>query len=371
MPVGRRPSQVTPKTILTIALNLLGVALLVYMLVLSATVLGWIFLGLFVALALNPAVAWLERRGLSRPLSVLGVLGTVAIVGTWTLFTVAPMMVAQAQTLIHSGPALLAELREHEWVQWADDRFDVVSRAQQEFQHSAGRAAVPVFGLVRSLFKGVIGFAAIFSVTLFALLFGPPVVEGSMLWLHPKSRQHVGVLLKRMYQRVGGYVAGTLIIAALTGVVTALTTFLLGVPYFLALGLMTTFLVLIPFLGSALATTTSVLMTLASQGMRDAVIALVVLLLFPQLKNRLIQPLVLRRTIDLNPFIITLVLLVGTGVGGIFGTLLALPVAGAVAVLFEDALLRRQAGWDEEAALLPASDDEAHDDETPGPHPPH
>jgi predicted PurR-regulated permease PerM len=156
-------------------------------------------------------------------------------------------------------------------------------------------------------------------------------------------------LSHQMRKVVGGYVVGTLLVATVGGLVMGVTLAMLGVPYFVPLGLLMIVLGLIPFLGSAIGAGLSVGTTLAAVGFRPALIALGVYLVYQQVENQVLQPVVQRRTLRMNPLVIVLALLAGTGVAGVLGALLALPVAGAIQVLLEDALARREQNYERSA----------------------
>ena len=358
-PVPHR-SQVTPLTIWTVALHLLAIAAVIVLVRRASLVVSWALIAGFLALAFEPAVAWLLGRGLKRGPAVLVVFGVAVGVGGLLVATVVPMLVEQARGLVGNAPALLERFETSRVGAWLA-RFDVVDRARDELGQLGPDAAASVFGVVAGVFQGVIGFVTITVLTVFMLLFGSRVFRGAMAWLPPQNRAHTLDLTQRMKKAVGGYVAGTLLIASIGGVVTAIGTLLLGVPYFLPLGLMMALLGVIPFIGSTIGAVLVVGTTLVTVGVKAAVIALVAYLVYQQVENQLLHPLIQRRTIKMNPLIIILVMLAGTALFGVLGALLALPVAGALQVLLQDRLASRRAGWGEDVAepAVPPDEDEA------------
>jgi predicted PurR-regulated permease PerM len=144
-----------------------------------------------------------------------------------------------------------------------------------------------------------------------------------------------------MHQVVGGYVSGTLMVALIGGLFTTTLLLVLGVPYFLPLGLAMALLGVVPFLGAALGGTLVVTTTFLSAGARTGFIALVAFVLYQQVENHLLQPLVQRHTIQMNPLAIALVMLIGTSVAGVLGALLSLPLAAAGHILLQDVVGRR------------------------------
>ncbi|MBF5046490.1 AI-2E family transporter [Aggregicoccus sp. 17bor-14] len=338
-------SQVTPRTVWTVGLNLLALAALVLTLHAARTVLGWALVALFLALAAHPAVAWLERhrvpRGLAVALVLLAALGLVAA----TLFTLVPMLVDQGQQLVAAGPELLERLRHTRAVQWGEEHFHLLERAQAELRSRAPRAAGRAVGLATGALEGLAALVSVVVLTLFMLLFGPALYGRALAWVPPQRRAHTRALLGRMRHAVGGYVAGTCVVAMVAGAVTTVALLLLGVPYYLPLGLSMVLLSIVPFVGSLLGGILVVGTTFATAGTHAGLISAGVFLGYQQVENHLLQPLVQRHTLHMNPLVTALVMLVGTALAGVLGTLLALPVAGAVQVLLQDALARREARW--------------------------
>jgi putative heme transporter len=110
----------------------------------------------------------------------------------------------------------------------------------------------------------------------------------------------------------------------------------------------------------------------ASGGMRVGLIALGVFFVYQQVENHLLQPIIQRHTLRMNPLLIALSMLVGTAFAGVLGALLALPVAGAVQVVAQDRLARRQERWlaqglEPVAEQVPPPPREAEGEDAPGP----
>ena len=183
------------------------------------------------------------------------------------------------------------------------------------------------------------------ALTVFMLLFGSRLFDGALQWVAPPERPRYVELGEKIRRSVGGYVAGATVIALAGGVVTALATALLGVPYFLPLGMTMVVLGMLPFVGSVLGGVLVVSATFLTAGLKSGLVALVVFVVYQQLENHVLQPMVQRKTIKMSPLVIAVVMLIGTALWGLVGALLSLPIAGAIQVLLEDRLTRRQAVW--------------------------
>jgi predicted PurR-regulated permease PerM len=146
-----------------------------------------------------------------------------------------------------------------------------------------------------------------------------------------------------IYRTVGGYVTGNLLISLIAGSLTTLVLLVMGVPYAVALGLIVAILDLIPLAGATIAMliigTVAFLHTIVA-----GVVVVIFFLIYQQLENQVLQPVVYNRTVRLSPLVILLAVLLGAAIAGILGALAAIPVAGAIQVLIVDYLRARREG---------------------------
>lgn len=345
---SRPRSQVSPRTVWTVGLNVLGLLGVLTLVREASGVLSWVLVALFLALAANPLVTWLERRGLRRGLAVTLVFAAALGLVAALLKTFVPMALDQARALALATPGFIESLRHQGWMEWLDARYRVFDRLAEEVRQQFPGAAVPVLGVVTSLLYHVAAFITVMVLSAFFLAFGKDVFDKALLWVPPRKRGHWQQLGVRMYRTVGRYVAGSFLISLIGGAVTTVSLLLLGVPYFLPLGLIMAVLGLIPFIGAFLGGVLIVGTTFASAGSHAGFISLAIFLAYQQVENHLLQPFIQRRTLRMNPLLIALAMLVGTAFAGIVGALLALPIAGAVQILALDWLARRHARWEAE-----------------------
>jgi putative heme transporter len=308
-------------------------------------VVGWTLVALLLSLAMYPGVDALRARRVPRGLAILIVclvaIGSIAtIVGA-----VVPLLVEQLTALVERAPDLLSRLKEAPPFRWAEQTFGLTAQLDDVAREELGAVAAPAIAVAGSVLQGVVAFISVIVLTVFMLVFGEDLFRNALAWVRPGARDEVMSLAIRMRRVVGAYVAGTLLVAMVGGVVMGVAMVALGVPYFLPLGLVMFVLGLIPFLGSAIGAVLVVGVTLATQGVKAGIIVAIVYLVYQQIENNLLQPLVQKRTIQMNPLLIALVLLGGTSLGGVLGALLALPAAGAIQVFLSDTLARRNERW--------------------------
>ena len=134
---------------------------------------------------------------------------------------------------------------------------------------------------------------------------------------------------------VTGYMAGNLVISVIAGLVTWIFLTVVGVPFAGVLGLWVAFADLLPLVGATIgAIPTIAIAFLESTGAGIAVV--VMYIVYQQIENHVLQPVVMSRTVHLNPLGVLLSVLVGVELAGFVGALLAIPAAGAIQVVIRD-----------------------------------
>jgi predicted PurR-regulated permease PerM len=135
-------------------------------------------------------------------------------------------------------------------------------------------------------------------------------------------------------------VTGNILISLIAGASITIVLLVLGVPYAVALGLLVAFLDLIPLAG---ATVAGVIVTLVAflHTIPAGIIVLVFFIVYQQLENHFLQPVIYGRTVQLSPLAVLISVLVGAELAGVLGALAAIPVAGAIQVIVRDQLAHR------------------------------
>ena len=178
--------------------------------------------------------------------------------------------------------------------------------------------------------------------TFFLLLEGGAWVERfyGLLPEHAQPRwRRIG---DEIYSTIGGYVTGNLAISLIAGVVSTAVLLALDVPFAVALGLLVAILDLIPLAGATIA---AILVTTVAflDSTTSGVIVLIFFILYQQLENHVLQPVVYGRTVRLSPLAVLIAVLIGAELAGVVGALAAIPVAGAIQVILRDWLEHRRA----------------------------
>jgi predicted PurR-regulated permease PerM len=259
--------------------------------------------------------------------------------------TLVPMLVQQLQELAKSTPEYVERISQSGWVKQLSERYGVNLRAEDLVRFEPADVAGRAIDVLSSTLGMVAGGITVVVLTVFSLLFGKDLYETTLQWVAPRRRPRVRQLVGRMLDAVGNYLTGTLLVMTIGGTVAATVALIQGVPYFLALGLVVMMLGVIPFVGSIISALLVSVITLATVGLRAAVIALAVFMVYQQVESNLLGPMIQRRAIKMNPLLISIVVLVGGALAGLSGVVLAVPLAAASQVLVQEVLRDRRDGW--------------------------
>ena len=309
-------------------------------------VLTWVFIAMFLALALNPAVDWLQSRGLRRGFAVacayVGALLAIAAIGA----TFIPTLIDQVNSFVDAVPGYVEDLTSGQGrLGFLERDYQITEKVREAIGEGGAGRVLGVSGtalaITKSVVSAVVAILTIAFITLFMLLEGPAWVDRIFTLIPLESQARWRAVGNDIYRTVGGYVTGNLLISLIAGVVSTLVLLAMGVPYAVALGLLVAILDLIPLAGATIAailvTTVAFLHTTPA-----GIVVLIFFLIYQQLENHVLQPVVYGRTVKLSPLAVLIAVLIGAELAGVIGALAAIPVAGSLQVILLDWLAHRR-----------------------------
>jgi predicted PurR-regulated permease PerM len=149
----------------------------------------------------------------------------------------------------------------------------------------------------------------------------------------PKNQEEVAFVGGEVGGALGSFVRGQLLVAVIVGIMSSFGMWIIDLPFWLLIGIISGFLNLIPFLGPIVGGALAALVALLSGDPWQAVWAIVIMVLVQQIDNHLITPMVQRTRVHLSPLVIVLALVIGGSVAGLLGVLVAVPVTAAIRIL--------------------------------------
>ena len=339
-----------PRTIL-VWVAVTAAAILALMFVyLALDAISWVLVAAFFAMALNPVVEALVRRGLGRAraaaITFIVAFAALGLLG----FLVIPPLVSATTEFVEALPRYLRELDAGRGPLAVLERnFHLGERLVDVYERGgiAGLLGLerPGASTARAAADAALALVAVPFLTFFMLLDGKRWVQATLDVVPPGARPRWERVFEGIYRTVGGYVTGNLLISLVAGTVAAITLTAAGVPYALPLAVIVAILDLVPLVGATVAIAVCGVAAL-SQGVVECVVVVVVLLVYQQLENHVLLPVVYGRTVDLSPLAVLVALLIGAEIAGVLGALAAIPLAGSVSVVARE-LVR----WRRETSL--------------------
>jgi predicted PurR-regulated permease PerM len=341
LPARQQPPVPTRTILATIGL-LLVTALLLYVLVHIRQVLTWMIVGAFFAIALAPVVGWVQTRifrGRRRSMATL-VVFLVVFVLLAALVTAFAVPLAQEGTKIAGQlPQLIADARAGRGpvgdllerthvLQWVQDNQDRIGSF-------ASGLTSPAAGVLGGIATGVTGTVTVLVLAYLMVLEGPKVVDGTINLFPPATGTRIRRVAGDCAKSVTGYLSGNLLISFICGVLTYAVLKVSGVPFAGLIALFVGIADLVPLVGATIGGLVAVLAGFI-HSVPAGIAVLVFFVLYQQLENHLLQPLVFARTVKVNPLTVIIAILIGVELAGILGALLAIPVASIIQVIARD-----------------------------------
>jgi len=303
----------------------------------------------FVALLLNPSVVLLQRRLFRRrgaAVAIVSLLAALVFVGLAVAF--GTPLVTGITSLANHLPTYVADAQHNKgWIGHLVTKYHIqnwVQRNTPKLVSYAQSLSKPALTIGKGALSLVIELATIFILVLLLLLEGPKMRRWILGQMTPARAGAVTRLSAEVNRAVAGYMLGNLLTSLIAGIVVFVTLMTLGVPYPLLWGLWVALVDFLPMIGGALAGIPTVLFAF-THSFTAGVVTLVVFLVYTQTENHILNPVIMSKTVKINPLLVLIAVLVGASlgslVGGLFGgfvaALLAIPLAGALQVLVREA----------------------------------
>ncbi|MGW5430845.1 AI-2E family transporter [Streptomyces sp. NPDC004059] len=337
--MATRPVPV--RTILATIGLVLATYVILELVVQARRVLIWAVIALFLAVSLHPAVEALQRRAprCRRSVATLLVfLAAAAAVGAVIALFVIPLaqegsrfagrlpaMIRDAQA--GRGPVGNLLERTH--------ALHYVQHHQAQIHAFATGLSTPVAKFLRGAASTAAGALTIFVLAYLMVLEGPKAIDRSLALVDeaPAARiRRVGAACART---VNGYLTGNLLISVICGLLTYVVLLVSGVPFAGLLALFVAVTDLIPLVGATIGAVVASAVAFV-HSLPAGIGAIIFFIVYQQAENHLLQPVILSRTVKLNPLTVLLATLIAAEVAGILGALLAIPVTGIVQVVLGD-----------------------------------
>jgi len=306
----------------------------------GGSVLFILLMSWFASIAMEPAVSRLGRR-MKRGLATGLVMLAFALAAVVFFLLFGGLLADQLIQLVQGLPNAIKEV-----IGWINERFDT-DLDPLELLKQAGLGPGDVAGITADLASGVLAvifaavgaFFSLFTFALFTFYFSadaPRLTHWIAGLLPPKRQSAFDTALALAVEKTGGYVAARVVLAMINGATTALFLYLIGMPYWLPLGIWTGIVAqFVPTIGTYIAIALPVLIGLLSSDPKDGIYALIWGIAYQQVENLTLEPRISARAVNVHPAVSFAAVMLGASLFGVAGALLAVPVAALLLALFE------------------------------------
>ncbi len=342
-----RVIDLRPRTVLRVLLIVIAVAVTLEVIWIARHIIAWVVISLFLALALNPLVGWIERRTRLARAPAIGIAYLIVIIAIIAVgATFLPKLIDEVNGFVQATPSYVDDLTHGRGrLGFLETKYHVVEKVREQVKNGGATKLLGLSGAALSVTKSVITIIAatvtIIFLTFFMLLEGGAWLERFFSLFPERSQKRWRAVGHDVYRTVGGYVSGNLLISVIAGVSVTIVLLIMGVPYAVALGLLVAVLDLIPLAGATVAGVIVVLVAFL-HSVPAGIVLLVFIIAYQQLENHFLQPVIYGRTVELSPLVVLISVLVGAELAGILGALAAIPVAGSIQVIVRDQLAHRR-----------------------------
>lgn len=343
-PRRRRGDRFDGPRVMTLAIGVAGGLVLAQVVTATAarlrSILVLVLVSLFLSFAMEPAVQWLHRRGMRRGLGTGIVFLVAMMLGGGLVLSIYGLVVDQVTNLVEAGPDLLDQIsREADQLPeslaepvaaFLDAQAEQLPMRANDAAGMIGRSAI---GIGSTVVGTVLSGLAVLLITFYVVADGPRLRWQLSRRLDPHRQKEFLRIWELAIAKTGGYVYSRLLLAVVSSVVHIVAFEFANLPYAIALGVWVGVISsVIPVVGLYIA---GVLPIVVALGNPDAsvLVVIVVITVYQQIENYLVQPRVTAYSLALHPAVAFLAVLVGAALLGAVGGLLALPVAAIIAAL--------------------------------------
>ncbi|WP_139416909.1 AI-2E family transporter [Agromyces laixinhei] len=321
-----------------------------------ATIITYIGVAVFLALGLDPAISWLESRGLPRWAALLVVMSGVGLLVAALVLTVVPIIVEQVGQLVDDIPWIIDRVNSQDWIESLKDQFPQVPVDEISLQVTTGltdfftnpdklsELAGGVLQVAVAIGAGVFGVVIVFILTLY-FVFSLNVMKRATYQLVPASkRDRFADLTEQITQSVGRFVLGQVSLAAVNGAASFIFLSIIGAPFPAVLAFIAFLFSLVPLVGTLSGSVLIVLVCLIP-GLGSpltALVAAIYYIIYMQIEAYVLSPRIMNRAVRVPGAVVVIAALAGGSLGGVLGALVAIPVAAAVLLIVKQVVVPLQ-----------------------------
>jgi predicted PurR-regulated permease PerM len=298
------------------------------------------------ASAMSPSATWLQSKGIPRLLGVLLLYLTLFGMLALVVSMIVPFVSQDLSQLTSVFPKVVERVSSSldnvqkgspqyfDFVSEVQNMLDSVSNYLQQFSQSA-------ISLIVSIFGGVFSFIAVVVISFYLSVMKNGIQTFLASVLPERYEDYAIDLWARSERKLGRWLQGQMLLGLIVGLVVYVGLSIMGIRFALVLGMLAMILEIVPVAGPVLAAIPAVFLGF----LQDPTIGIWIIVFYTvvqQMENHILVPLILGKTIGLNPIVVILALLIGGQLAGISGAILGVPVATIIVEIFDDMVKQKE-----------------------------
>ena len=321
-----------------------------------STIITYIGAALFLALGLDPAISWLERRGLPRWAAILIVMTGVGLLVAALVLAVVPIIVEQVSQLVEEIPRIVDLVSSQQWIDTLKEQFpqirvdeviEQVTTGLTEFVTNPDKLSELAGGVLLvavAIGSGVFAVIIVFILMLYFTASLNAMKRATYQLVPASKRERFADLTEQISQSVGRFVLGQASLAAVNGVLSFIFLSIINAPFPAVLAFLAFLFSLVPLVGTL---TGSVIIVLVCwiPGLGSpltALVAAIYYIIYMQVEAYVLSPRIMNRAVKIPSALVVIAALAGGALGGILGALVAIPVAAAGLLIIKQVVIPRQ-----------------------------
>ncbi|MFK0401024.1 AI-2E family transporter [Microbacterium sp. NPDC090225] len=312
-----------------------------------ATVFVYIGVAIFLALGLDPIVAFIERK-LPRPAAVAIVVAVVVLAFAGIILAIVPILVEQITNLVNDGPQMVEDFMASAWFQDVTAQFgstfEDAAQGVLSFVQDPGNIlniSGGVFAVGAGIAGGFTGVTIVLILTLYFMASLRSMKKVATRFVPAYQRETFSGLLEDVSGAVGRYVMGQASLALVNGILSLIFLSIIGAPVPALLALIAFIGSMIPLVGTLAASIINSLICLFISPV-TALIAIIYYLVYMQIEAYVLSPRIMNKAVAVPGALVVIAAVAGGALGGILGALVAIPVAASIIIIVQKVVFPAQ-----------------------------
>lgn len=331
----KRTVDISTGIIFRTVLILLGL----WLLYLIRDIIALFFVSIIMTVAIEPVVNRLSKKRIPRTVAVLIIYLALFLIFGIIISLIVPYLAIQLKDFSHSFPLYAEQITKvfsglESYLQSQGISFSIEDFFKN-IETSLFQSTGEIFSTTIGFFSGLISLIVVLSITFYMSVQRNGIKKFLVSVTPAEHQEYAASLVERINEKIGRWMQGQIFLMATIFILDFLALYFLGIPYALILAIIGGILEIIPYVGPVISAVPAVFLGFLVSPL-SGLLVIAAYVVIQQVENHIIVPQVMKKAVGLNPVVVILALLAGAKLGGVFGAILAVPVATVLGVFISD-----------------------------------